>query len=172
MIMSHLPPIILCLALIAWSLAPLLPMMVKGLIEFPRLEGTTRLKGTFEYEGEWPQVRLPRYFVVDTAGRHEFYCGYLGARHTCFTRPDVFRGQEIQVWSTYWYGSIQHHVAPKPGQRPYPTDISDWTYAASRALYLDPRYSRPRGINYFGLILLGGYCIWLAVNAAWRRNRA
>lgn len=167
---SNIFPMIVVVLMIGWFFVPLLPRVVKAVVPFPKLEDATYIEGTFDYEGEWPQVRVPRYFVVNTQGRHEFRCGYLGGRHTCFSKPSAFKDQPIKVWNTFLYGSLQYEVTTIPGVRPHPFDLSGHAYADARAAYFNPLYAGAQGVNYFGMFLMLCFLCWLIMKEVWRRQ--
>lgn len=167
---SYLLPIIFVGAMILWSFVPLLPLLVKAVVPFPRLEDATYFEGIFDYEGEWPHVHLPKYYVVNAEGRHEFSCGYLGGRHTCFSKPITFKGQPIKLWSSFWYGRIQHEVVPRAGERPHPFDGTIRPYESSVTTYLDPRYVQKSVFSMFTPIVLSLFMGCLIVLEVWRRQ--
>lgn len=168
--LSYVFPIIFTFAMVLWSFAPLLPRLVKAVMPFPKLEGATYLVGTFDYEGEWPQVALPKYFVVDTQGRHEFQCGYFGSRQTCFSKPSTFKGQPIEVWTSFWFGRIQQKTVAPQGVRPHPMDELIEPYSASLFSYHDPRYTEVKGFSLFKPFVLLLFAGCLIVMEIWRRQ--
>lgn len=154
-------------ALICWLMTPLLPQMVKAVMPLPSLESIHPIEGRFEYEGEWAPRRVPRYFVLTKEGRREFYCGYLGGRHSCFAKPAVFAGQRIKVWHSYAFGAVRIDVDPVPGQRVHPLDIEAHTFAGARANYSNPEYVRPQYFNSYGiffLLALEAWLVWRVMN--------
>lgn len=166
---SNIPITIVALLLIAWFLSPLLPRALKAVVPFPKLENTTYIEGTFDYDGEWPQVKVPRYFVVNAQGRHEFRCGYLGARHTCYAKPSAYKGQPIRVWNTFAYGALQYEGRVNPGERVHPLDLSGNSYSDARAVYFNPGYPSIKGVNYVGVFLMLCVLCWVMVKEIWRQ---
>lgn len=161
-------PMAVTLVCLGWWLVPVVPHMVKAWIPFPALEEARLLEGRFAYEGEWPRQRVPRYFVVDSKGRHEFQCGYLGQRHTCFDRPSAFAGQPIRVWSSYAFGALQVEVLPIPGVRPHPMD-TPLIYERAVAAHAHPDYPAWR-VRWLPVVLLLMVLLALLVSAWARRN--
>jgi hypothetical protein len=157
---------------IVWFFTPFLPRVIKVVVPFPAFEDLTYIEGTFDYEGEWPEIRTPRYFVVNNSGRHEFRCGYLGARQPCFYKANAIKGQAIKIWTSYLYGLIQHEVVFPPGVRPYPLDRAVRSYADTRDVYLDPRYVQAKDFNPLSPLLLSLLLGWLVVREKWRRQTA
>lgn len=163
-------PMIAIVLMICWFFVPFLPRLITVVIPFPTLQEATYLEGTFDFEGEWPQVRVPRYFVVNAQGRHEFQCGYLGGRHSCFFKPSAFKGQPIKVWTNFWYGRVQHEATMNPGMRPYPLDSPTRTYLESRSVYLDPAYVAVKDFNPISPILLLLLLFWLVAKEVWNKR--
>lgn len=161
---------IVALLLIGWFFSPVLPQVVRTLVPFPKLEGVTYLEGTFDYEGDWPKVKVPRYFVVTETGRQEFHCGYLGGRQACFYKPETFKGKPIKVWTSYWYGRIQHIASLPSDVKPYPFDNAVRSYEESRSAYLRYPYTASQKPNYIGAFLVLCFLCWLIVKEVWRRE--
>lgn len=159
----------LVLALLAWSLVPALPRLIKVSLAFPSLQDATYIEGRFEYSGEWPRDRQPRYYVINDTGRHEFFCGYAGGRHTCLTRPSDFAGQPIQVWTTWTFGTMQMFVHAKPGIKPHPLDGGGFSYAVPKAANLNPEY--PPVMVRWGVVAILVFVLpWLIWSEPWSRR--
>jgi hypothetical protein len=150
---SYIVEIVIASLMTAWFLCmPLMYGAVKAIVPFPRLEEATYLEGTFDYEGEWPYVLVPRYYVVNSKGRHEFYCGYFSQRQACFTGSPRYRGAPIKVWTNYWYGRLQYELSLDP-KNMRAQDDSSRSYSDARSWFYDSRNSS----NYrwsFPVILL------------------
>jgi len=170
--LRHTATLVIVAALFAWTFVPFVTPAVKAVVPFPRLEDASYLEGTFDFEGRWPQVRVPRYFVVTAEGRREFRCGYLAARVACFVHPERFQGQPIRVWHSFWYGRLQQELAPRPGARPHPMDWPIQTYDEARVWYLAAESGSAHRFNPFGAVLLGAYLLWLGMAAYHRRAKA
>jgi hypothetical protein len=149
---SYLPAIIVTIILMLPPLAPLIPIAVKKYVPFPKLEEATYLEGTFDYEGEFPYVKLPKFFVVNVEGRHEFKCGYLMGRHGCFTFPKYIKGRSIKVWTTFTHGKIQHIVEGSDDKQLY--DRLQETYAQARSASFDSDYYSGRKFSFIPFLIM------------------
>lgn len=91
-------------------LIPTLPLFIKLLLPFPKLEAAEHWVGHLEIEGEVVVGRrgitLPRNFIVTPEGRMEFKCGYLGRRTICWDY-NLLNGATGEVWYHPFFGALQ-----------------------------------------------------------------
>jgi hypothetical protein len=165
---SYLPAIVVCILAIGWFCLPLVPKLIKSYVPFPKLSDATYLEGTFDYEGEWPYVKVPKYFVVSAQVRHEFKCGIITGRHTCFDKPAQLVGKSMQVWTTPIFGKIQHKLLLEDGRR-Y-RDNAEESYDAVRAAFRHPMYYDGTKFNVLPVFIMLIFLLGLIYAEAWRRN--
>jgi hypothetical protein len=171
---SYIFPIIMVVVLIGVFCLPLLPKLVKAVVPFPKLEETNYLEGIFDYEGEFGLTkngtRLPKYYVVNAQGRHEYQCGYLGGRHDCFSKPSELKGLPIKVWTNYWYGRVQYEITPNAGWfKKNHLDHLSYSYEKNAALLANAQYQETRfsPIGPIGMLI---FLIWLIYKERERRK--
>lgn len=166
---SYLPAIIVTIILILPSFVPLIPIAVKKYVPFPKLEEATYLEGTFDYEGEFPYVKLPKFFVVNAEGRYEFKCGYLMGRHGCFTFPKYLKGQSIKVWTTFTHGKVQHIITSGLDNKRV-RDHEQETHAKARRASFDPDYYSGRKFSFIPFLIMLPFLGYLIHRESQRRR--
>jgi hypothetical protein len=166
---GYIFPIIVTIFSIGWFCLPLLPVLVRAVVPFPKLEETSYLEGTFEYEGQLGRTTIPSYYVVNAQGRHEYKCGYFGSRHSCYTKPSELKGLPIKVWVSFWYGKVQYEITPTPGKR-YGLDHLSFSYDDSVNLLSNESYQRGHRFSPIGPAIMILFLLWLIYKERERRQ--
>lgn len=101
------------------ALIPAMPLFIKLLMPFPKLEDATHWVGRVEVEGEFriglKGNTIPRMFIITSAGRHEFKCGYMGHRIAC-PHYELLHGATGEVWYHPIFGDLQSKFVFQEGK--------------------------------------------------------
>lgn len=102
------------------AMVPAMPLFIKLLLPFPKLEDAHHWVGRVEVEGEFriglKGNTIPRHFIVTSTGRHEFKCGYIGWRYGC-RNDHRLANAEGEVWYHPFFGALQWKFVINEGKR-------------------------------------------------------
>ena len=104
---------------------PLTPAFLKLFVSFPSLEEAEVISGTVEVVGESSLTggRPATYFMVNSNGRHQVFCGLPTARLRCFGDDLNARGATGTVWLHPTFGLLQwdltFHTSRADGYREF-----------------------------------------------------
>jgi hypothetical protein len=147
-------------------IASIVPVAIHLLLPFPELRDTQHWIGRVEVEGmrldtnfRSTGIESERTFIVTPDGRHEFSCGYLGARHPC-PRYYVLDGAEGEVWFSRTHGVIQSRFVLTQGASKGKVFVETYTEVKQ---YFKHQASVSAELQRFGAgVGLFGLVVWIA----------